>query len=172
MKDLFSYRLLSFLFSMHILMLFPFTVAAQSVTVSLTIPTQQQIFDVSDIDFGSYTGSGNPSEKRSVCIRNNTATGYYNISAKGSGTSDAFTVTNGSNPIAYKVYWYDNNDSRKDTISSPNSTLSNRIGATIAETCSSGNASIEIEFQKSALMQAPAGYYSGTIHLMLSPPSS
>ena len=143
----------------------------KGVSVTLTIPTQQKITGVQDIVLGQYSGTGAFKESSTACIYNNTANGHYDIKVKGSGLSDAFTVSKSSNTIPYKVYWEDT--TAKAEVTGPSATLSGRTGASSSLTCNSGtNATIEVEFAHNDLLKVPAGVYTGTLHILLVAPSS
>ena len=140
-------------------------------TVSLTIPTQQLITGVSDLSFGSYSGSGAFTKSDTVCVYNNSANGHYDVKIRGNGTSSAFTVTDGTHTLPYSVYWQDS--SQKAQVQNPNDTLSGRLGASSSQTCNSGtNATFEVEFSAVELMKVPAGHYTGRLYIAIMAPSS
>lgn len=76
-----------------------------SVGISATIPGRVQISGLSDIAFGTVDPSTAASSAENLCVWSNTSGKGYTVTALGSGTSNAFTLTDGTNNLAYSVEW-------------------------------------------------------------------
>ena len=71
--------------------------------VSLTIAQQYQISGLSDLAFGTYSGSGALTSNEDVCVYTNDTTKNYHVLVTDSAGS--FEVVNGSNNIPFTVAW-------------------------------------------------------------------
>lgn len=142
-----------------------------STYVTLSIPNIVRISGISDLSFGAYGGSGSPSLDDDICIYENNTSGTYKVTAHGSGTSSAFTVTDGSNLIAYAVRFNNVTGTTSNFPLTTNVTSSTLSGANSAsQTCGGGNnANFQVTLQKADLLKVPAGTYSGTLTLVIEP---
>ena len=80
------------------------TTSTGSSTVTVKVPNLVQITDVGDLT-ANYDGTTAVSMTDNICVYRNGSTGKYNLTATGNGTGSAFTITDGSTPIAYTVSW-------------------------------------------------------------------
>ena len=139
--------------------------------ISVTIPPLIQISNMADIAFGSYSGTGDLNGNQDVCIYTNLAAGTYVVTATGSGAANAFTVTDGSNTIAYNVYFNDTTGTTGEVQLSTGSQSAQQSGAnTSSATCGGGDAAnYHIEMLETNLQTAPAASYTGTLTLVVEP---
>lgn len=137
--------------------------------MSLSIGNLARITDVGDLNFGSYSGAGNATLDDSVCIYTNNSAGQYKLTARGSGTSYAFTITNGSETIPYSVRWNTTNSTTGNFQVDANVQTSTLSGAsTTSQVCSGvNNANFQVIITKNSILGAPAGNYSGTLTLII-----
>lgn len=139
-----------------------------TVNISLTIPQLVRISGLSDIALGTVT-SAPATGNTTACIYSNSA-GNYSITATGSGTAGAFTVTDGTNNISYSSTWDDGVAGA--TALTAGTALTGRQGAsTTSVTCGGGsNSTFAITFSEADIAAAPQGNYTGVATLLISPP--
>lgn len=145
--------------------------------ISFTIPTMFRIGGITDLTFGSYSGSGGLALDDDVCVWTNATGGSYRITAKGSGASFAFLVAkvgDTSKTIAYAVNWNNTSGTSGNQPLTANTTSSNISGAnTVSTDCSSGpssTANFQVTFSAGNLLAASSGTYTGTLSLVISAP--
>lgn len=139
------------------------------VTVSARIDSLVQLSNVNDIFLGNYSGNGDISATESLCVyRNNT--GSYQVTALGSGVSNAYSLQANGSELPFALFW---NDGSGDQAMAPNTALNNQQNTFTANThCNNGgnnNVSIRLQASANDLSQAPAGLYQGVITFMISP---
>ena len=143
-----------------------------TLNITATVNNLVQITNLNDIDLGTFTGTGNLTGNDTLCIYRN-GSGTYQITATGSGTGSAFTVTDGSNTLPYTVdYTSDLLGTPTTTTMSTGSALTGQAGVDSASTtCAGGgdNAQVDITISNADLTSAPAGAYSGTLTLVVAP---
>src|SRR6185312_11899402 len=76
-----------------------------SVSISATVPGRVQISGLTDIAFGTVDPTSAASQSENVCVWSNTSGRGYQVTATGSGASNAFTLTDGTNTLPYSVEW-------------------------------------------------------------------
>jgi hypothetical protein len=141
-------------------------------TIDLVIPDLVRITGVANLDLGSWTGAGNLTANDDVCVfRNGTAT--YKITGSGSGAASAFTITDGSHPLAYTVAFNDQSGTVGEIALLTTVLSVQQSGAdTSSQTCSAhsaDNANFHITITAAALGAVPAGTYTGTLTLVVEP---
>lgn len=130
--------------------------------VSVTIADIVQISDMNDFAFGTYSGTGDLNGTDDVCIYRN-GTGNYTVTATGSGAANAFTMTDGTNTIAYSV--------TLDGAALTSGTAANQTGAHASSANCAGtpNKTLNVDVLAADLQAAPAGAYTGTLTLLVAP---
>lgn len=145
-----------------------------SVGISATIPARVQITGLSDFAFGTLDPSTAASSAENVCVWSNTATKGYSVTATGSGTSSAFTLSNGSTTLAYGVQWAGSTGQTSGTALTTNTAATGFTSTATSPTCGSGpttTASLIVTFS-TAQMQAAVGSataFTGTLTLLVAP---
>jgi len=139
--------------------------------ISLTVPDLVKIGGISDLAFGSYTGTGNISQDDDVCVWTNVTTADYVVTASGSGTASAFTLTDGSETIAYQVFWNDVAGTSGSVELSTGVASATQTGAnTTALDCSGGvNANFQVTMSQSVLLAVAPNSYAGVLTLTIEP---
>ncbi len=66
-----------------------------SVAISASVPNRARITGLTDVAFTSQDPNTAASNAQSICVWSNTATKGYTVTASGSGTSSAFTLSGG-----------------------------------------------------------------------------
>ena len=137
--------------------------------ITVTISEQYRISSLQDYTFGTYAGTGDLTSNDDVCVYHN-GDGLYTVTATGSGAANAFTVTNGSNTIAYGVAFNDQTGVVGQTALTTGNASATQSGANVTSSdCSSGglSANLEVELLEAALQAAPAGAYTGTVTVVV-----
>lgn len=139
--------------------------------ISLTVPELILISGMADVSFGTWSGSGDLDGNEDVCIYTNKAAGTYVVTATGDGAANAFTVTDGSNTIAYAVAYNDVSGTTGEAALTTNVQSAQQSGAdTSSQSCGgSDNANFHVTVTEANLLAAPAGAYSGTLTLVVEP---
>lgn len=151
-----------------------YTANPSTTTVMVTIPALVQVSSLSDITLSPIDFSSSITGNTSVCIYTNTITplgSYYVTASSAHASSGTFRVANGSQFITYNAYW--------NTASSPaqNVSLVSSVktsqqtgGNGVSLTCAgSPNANFNIQFSNAQIAGAPAGTYTDTVTLLISP---
>ena len=86
-----------------------------TVSISASVPTRARITGLSDVAFTNQDPGTPAASAQDVCVWSNTATKAYTITATGSGTASAFTLTNGSGTVPYSVEWSDTSGATSGT---------------------------------------------------------
>lgn len=139
------------------------------IRISLMTASQIRISNLSDIAL-TFTPGNDSTGSSPACIYRNGA-GGYNLNASGSGTGNAFTLSDGgANILPYSVSFNDGTGRNTLTTAIP---LSGRTNAnTSSVDCSGGamnNGVIDVTIVSTDVDAAPAGTYSGVLTLVVSP---
>lgn len=142
-----------------------------SITINASVPNRIEISGLTDVSLLNQDPTVNAVSTQNVCVWSNTSTHGYNITASGSGTSGAFTLSGGSSTVPYSVNWTDAKGTSSNLLAATNvpgfkSTATN-------PTCSSGPAGAEalkvtVLAADLQSMQA-ATIYTGTLTLVVAP---
>jgi hypothetical protein len=153
------------------------TRATCSAAIALASPQamaqKARLSDLSDIAFGAISNlSVDVSQAQSVCAFTQSATSGYNVIATGSGSGGAFTLSAGTNQLAYDVQWASASAQSSGISLASGVPLSGLTSAATQQTCNSGpasSASLIVILRAAQLGAATAGSYSGTLSLMIAP---
>lgn len=143
-----------------------------SVSINATVPGRVQISGLSDINFGTVDPTTAASDAQNVCVWSNTSGRGYNITATGSGASNAFTLSDGTNTLAYAVEWADTAAQTTGTALTSGTALTGLDSTATNPTCSSGpatTASLIVKMTAADLQAAVASSYTGTLTLVVAP---
>ena len=146
-----------------------------TVSVDLQVAQLYRITGLQDVTFSTFSGSGDLTANRSVCVWTNASSGQYRVTAHGDGAESAFTVVkqgDATKTIPYTVSWITVDGT---VVLTKQQSSATRSGAnTVSSTCSSGSsapASFEITVDDEAILERPAGTYVGILTLSISPPT-
>lgn len=144
-----------------------------SITISASVPNRIEISGLTDVSFLNQDPSTAASNAQSVCVWSNTSTHGYNVKASGSGTSSAFTLSNGSGTVPYSVEWAASSGQSSGTALTAATALTGLTSNATSPDCSSGptaSASLIVKMTAANLqtMQA-ASTYTGTLTLLVAP---
>lgn len=146
-----------------------------SLSVDIQVAQLYRITGIQDVTFSTFSGDGDLTANRSVCVWTNSASGSYRVTAHGDGTDSVFTVAkqgDATKTIPYSVSWITVDGTVALTKQQSSAT---RTGAnTVSSTCASGPsapASFVVTVDDEAILQRPAGTYIGILTLSISPPT-
>ena len=144
-----------------------------SVTISASVPNRVRLSGLTNVDFANQDPAVAATKAQNVCVWSNTATRGYTVTATGSGSGNAFTLTDGSATVPYSVQWAPASD---QTSGSPllSGAASSALTSTATQhSCTSGpssSASLIVGIGTTDLSTMSAGSsYSGTLTLLVTP---
>lgn len=134
---------------------------------------QVRIRQLADIAFNTVSATPvDQSRADNLCIYSAAASGRYTITARGSGSSNAFTLASGGNALPYEVQWASSANQSSGTTLSPNvalaATTTNRNNSNCNQPASL-TATLIVVLRASAQQSVQAGTYSGTLTLLVAP---
>lgn len=144
-----------------------------TVAISASVPARARLTGLADVAFTSVDPSTAASNAQSVCAWSNTATKSYTVTATGSGTSNAFTLANGSLTVPYSVQWSGSAAQTSGTALTAGTASSSFVSTATNQQCASGptaSASLIVGISANDLqtMQASTNY-TGTLTLLMTP---
>lgn len=144
-----------------------------TVVINASVPNRARITGLGDVSFTGHDPATAASNAQNVCVWSNTATKAYTVTATGSGSASAFTLSNGSTTVPYSVQWAATSGQTTGTaLSSGTATTSLTTGA-LNQTCSSApttTASLIVGIGTADLGTMTAGStYTGTLTLLVTP---
>jgi hypothetical protein len=145
-----------------------------SVTINASVPGRVRISGLSDVTFSSVDPSVAASNAQNVCIWSNTSTRGYTITATGSGTANAFSLSGGALPdVPYTVQWAQASAQTSGTSLAAGTALTSQTSTAINSDCSAGpsaSASLIVGIGSPTLQSMTAGVtYNGTLTLVVAP---
>ena len=143
-----------------------------SVTISATVPGRVEISGLSDVAFGTVDPASAASQAQNVCVWSNTSGRLYSVTATGSGAANAFTLTDGTNTLAYGVEWAASSGQASGTALVSGTALGSLASTATSPTCSAGpaaSASLIVKMTAANLQAAVASSYTGTLTLVVAP---
>lgn len=149
------------------------TSSTGTVAIGASVPNRVQLSGLSDVSFLNQDPAAAALNAQNVCVWSNTSTKGYNVTASGSGTASAFTLSSGSLTVPYSVEWSPTSGQSSGTALASGTALTGLTSAATSATCSSGatsSASLIVKMSTANLqtMQA-ATTYTGTLTLVVAP---
>lgn len=149
---------------------------AIAITLSATAPASAQqvrITKLSNASFGTISSFGaDKTKSQNVCVYSSNLDGGYNVTATGSGSGGAFTLSGSGAALAYEVQWSDASGQSSGTSLSPGVTFPGLASSATSTNCKTGpstSASLIVLIRASEASSASAASYSGTLTLMVGP---
>jgi len=143
--------------------------SAGTADLSVTIPQLIRIRGLRDFTWNYTTGIGDLDDNEDINISANYAAGGYRVTGTGSGAANAFTVTDGSDTIAYAVRFNDSTGTAGNTAITAGTAFTGQTGAVSPLGNSTDNANYEVIFTEANLQAALAGTYTGVLTLTVQP---
>jgi hypothetical protein len=75
------------------------------ISITASVPKLAQITGLTDVTFSNVSPTTAATNAQNDCVWSNTATKGYTITATGSGTSGAFTLSSSGATVPYSVQW-------------------------------------------------------------------
>ena len=138
-------------------------------TLTINIDPLIQINNLGNIVFPPYSGTGDLQQTMNFCVYRNSP-GTYQATLNGSGSADAFTLSNGVDELPYSVTYNDGTGSFNVTSGTPLANLQNAF--TDNPGCNMGatnNASIGILLTEADINSVSNDSYSGILTIMVAP---
>ncbi len=150
------------------------TTSTGSVTINASVPGRVRISGLTDVAFNNADPSSAASNAQNVCVWSNTSTRGYSITASGSGSASAFTLSDGTNPaVPYSVEWAGSTGATSGTSLTTGAALSGLTSTAVNSDCSAGppsSASLIVTMASSTLQSMAAGVnYTGILTLVVAP---
>lgn len=148
------------------------TTSTGSVSISATVPGRVQISGLSDLAFGTVDPTTAAASAEDVCVWSNTSGRGYTVTANGSGTANAFTLSDGTNTLAYDVEWAGSAGQSAGTALAVGTPLGGLVSSAVNPTCSSGpsaSATLIVRLSAANMQAAVANSYTGTLTLIVAP---
>ena len=143
------------------------------INISASVPNRARITGLADVAFTNQDPATAASKAQDVCVWSNTATKGYTITATGSGTASAFTLTNGTGTVPYAVSWAASSGQTSGSPLVAGTASSSLVSTATQQTCSSGptaSASLIVGISTTDLGTMTAGSsYTGTLTLLVTP---
>lgn len=132
-----------------------------------------RITKLSNASFGTISSFVSDSQKNeNICVYSSNLGGGYNVTATGSGSGGAFTLSGSGATLAYEVQWSSSSGQTSGTSLSPSTALTGLSSGALSSNCNIGpstTASLIILVRASQASSATAASYSGTLTLMIGP---
>jgi hypothetical protein len=141
-------------------------------------PAAAATVDISGLQDVSFTGLDplvDATRTQNLCVFSNTITRGYNVTARGSGASSAFTLSAGGSVSAlpYTVQWSPSSGGTTGTALTPGAPLTGQTSAATQVMCHNGvatSASLIVILRTADLQAAASGVsYAGTLALTIAP---
>jgi len=148
------------------------TTSTGTVGISATVPGRVEISGLSDIAFGTVDPAAAAASAENVCVWSNTSGKGYTVTATGSGASNAFSLSDGTNSLAYAVEWAGTAGQSTGTALVSGTALGGLSSTATNPGCSSGpasTASLIVKMTAANLQAAVASSYTGTLTLVVAP---
>lgn len=143
-----------------------------SIGISATVPGRVQISGLTDMAFGTVDPASAASKNEDLCVWSNTSGRGYQVTASGSGASNAFTLSDGTNTLPYSVQWAGTSGQVSGTALTAGTALTGLTSTATSPTCSTGDsatASLIVNMTAANLQAAVASTYNGTLTLVVAP---
>jgi hypothetical protein len=149
-------------------------VLAANLLPAIAAAQQVRINGLNNIAFGTLAANGTTEAVLSdnLCAYTSAITLGYQVTARGSGSSGAFTLASGGNALAYVAQWASSPNATTGVQLTPNVALAATTNSTLNSQCllgSGANATVIIRLPAANVTAVPAGAYSGTITLTIVP---
>ncbi|HEV2594703.1 MAG TPA: hypothetical protein VGU01_05830 [Sphingomicrobium sp.] len=149
------------------------TTSTGSVAIGASVPNRVELSGLSDVSFLNQDPATAALDAQNVCVWSNTSTKGYNVTASGSGTASAFTLSNGALTVPYSVEWSQTSGQSAGTALATGTALTGLKSIATSANCATGassSASLIVKLSTANLqtMQA-ATTYTGTLTLVVAP---
>ncbi|MFZ1426724.1 MAG: hypothetical protein WAS21_08160 [Geminicoccaceae bacterium] len=140
--------------------------------IDLTLPPTVKLTGVGDITLAPNADAlaANVTMFDDVCVYSNvTAARNFTVTASGDGAANAFTVTDGTTPIAYTVTFKAGTGGTGTALTAGTVSGNFANGANNYDCTGGATSSFDVTFSPDAMQAGFAGDYTGTLTLLVSP---
>lgn len=145
------------------------TTSTGTTSITVTIPKLIRARSFSDFSLGTYSGAGDVTGNDDLNISINYVPGTYRVTASGSGAASAFTITDGTNTLAYNAYYNDATGITGRVAMTSGTAVTAQTGAVRPLSTTTLNANLSIEFLEADIQAVDAATYTGSITLVFQP---
>ena len=136
---------------------------------SLAQAQSVRITGLSDMAFGALATTGADTQmNESLCADRELLNTAYSVTASGSGSGSAFTLTNGTTTLPYEVQWSATSGQTSGTNLRAGVALAGQNAGLLCTLLGSTDASLIVIIRGTQAAAARAGSYSGTLTILLS----
>lgn len=142
-----------------------------TVSITATVPNRALITSLADVSFANADPSAAVSNSQGPCVWSNTATRKYTITASGSGTAGAFTLTDGTVVVPYSVSWANSANASSPSALTAGTATAALVASATNISCSAGvDSTLKVGIAASDLQNMVAtNSYQGTLTLVVTP---
>jgi len=146
-----------------------------SVTITASVPSRAQITGLTDVSFAGVDPTTAATSAQNDCVWSNTSNKGYSITATGSGSSGAFTLTDSSATLSvpYTVQWAASTGQSSGTALTAGTALTGLTSTAVSPTCSgspTSTSSLIVNMSATALQSMTSSTsYTGTLTLLVTP---
>lgn len=135
---------------------------------------QVRINRLNNIAFGTLAANGTSDAvlTDNLCAYTSALSLGYRVTARGSGSSSAFSLSNGGNTLAYVAQWASTPNATTGVQLTPNVAISATTSSTLNSQCllgSGANATLIVRLPAANVAGVTAGTYSGSISITIAP---
>lgn len=132
-----------------------------------------RITGLSDVAFGTITNFAADSVRsQSICVFAKSTNDNYRVTASGTGSGGAFTLSSGSDTLPYEVEWSDTSGQTSGAQLSANVAMTGQQSTATSDDCSKGpatTASLVVILRSAAVSSAITGTYTGALTIVVAP---
>jgi hypothetical protein len=144
-----------------------------SITITASVAARAQITGLTDVTFNAIDPMTAATAAQNNCVWTNTLNGGYSITATGSGTSGAFTLTNSTATVPYSVQRASTTGQSSGPALTAGTAKTGMTSTATSPTCSSApltTSSLIIGIAPTNLINMTANTtYTGTLSLLVTP---
>ncbi len=154
------------------------TTSTGTVTINASVAARVNLTNLADVtfadaDLGPIANTASQATKaQNVCVWSNNSDKSYYITASGSGTANAFTLANSTNPVVpYEVYWSASSGQTTGTQLTTATKSAKLISTATAPACGGGTTASLIVgiIGTDVTPMLAATTYTGTLTLLVAP---
>lgn len=145
-----------------------------TINITASVAARAQVTGLTDVTFAAVDPTVAASNAQSDCVWTNTLNRGYSITATGSGTGSAFTLTSASSlTVPYSVQWAASTGQTSGTALTSGTAATGMTSLAVNPTCSSApstTSSLVVGITSANLLTMTAATsYTGTLTLLITP---
>ena len=144
-----------------------------NININASVPNRVRLSGLTDVSLLNLDPSIDATSAQNVSVFSNTATRGYSITATGSGSGNAFTLSSGASSVPYSVEWSSTVSSASGSALVAGNAATGFTSTATHQLCSTGpsaSASLIVKLASADLSSMQAGQtYNGTLTLLVQP---